>query len=76
MSDHTTEVATAVAAKAASVATYGGAGSAIFFGLTANEFGALCGVVIGFIGLVANIWFKHQHLKLAREQNGNSEENS
>ena len=76
MSDHTTEVATAVAAKAASVATYGGAGSAIFFGLTANEFGALCGVVIGLIGLVANIWFKHQHLKLAREQNGNSEENS
>ena len=76
MSDHTTEVATAVAAKAASVATYGGAGSAIFFGLTAKEFGALCGVVIGFIGLVANIWFKHQHLKLAREQNGNSEENS
>jgi|TARA_R110000868_G_scaffold325887_1_gene586746 hypothetical protein len=76
MSDHTTEVATAVAAKAASVATYGGAGSAIFFGLTANEFGALCGVAIGFIGLVANIWFKHQHLKLAREQNGNSEENS
>jgi hypothetical protein len=76
MSDHTTEVATAVAAKAASVATYGGAGSAIFFGLSANEFGALCGVVIGLIGLVANIWFKHQHLKLAREQNGNSEENS
>jgi hypothetical protein len=76
MSDHTTEVATAVAAKAASVATYGGAGSAIFFGLTANEFGALCGVAIGFIGLIANIWFKHQHLKLAREQHGNSEENS
>ena len=75
MSDHTTEVASAVAAKAASVATYGGAGSAIFFGLTANEFGALCGVAIGFIGLIANIWFKHQHLKLAREQNGNSEEN-
>jgi hypothetical protein len=65
-----------VAAKTASVATYGGAGSAIFFGLSANEFGALCGVVIGFIGLIANIWFKHQHLKLAREQHGNSEENS
>ena len=76
MSDHATEVASAVAAKAASVATYGGAGSAIFFGLSANEFGALCGVVIGLIGLIANIWFKHQHLKLAREQNGNSEENS
>jgi hypothetical protein len=65
-----------VAAKTASVATYGGAGSAVFFGLSANEFGALCGVIIGFIGLVANIWFKHQHLKLAREQHGNSQENS
>ena len=70
MSDHTTDVASAVAAKTASVATYGGAGSAVFFGLTANEFGALCGVIIGFVGLVANIWFKHQHLKLARQEAG------
>jgi len=77
MSDHTTEVASAVAAKASAVATYGGAGSAIFFGLSANEFGALCGVIIGFIGLVANIYFKYQHLQLARDQaNGNSQENS
>ncbi len=68
--------AEAIAAKTASVATYGGAGSAVFFGLSANEFGALCGVVIGFIGLIANIWFKHQHLKLAREQHGNSQENN
>ena len=70
--DNTAEIAT----KAASVATYGGAGSAIFFGLSANEFGALCGVVIGFIGLIANIYFKHQHLKLAREQHGNSQEDN
>jgi len=76
MEQHTAEAASAIAAKAASVATYGGAGSAIFFGLTANEFGALCGVVIGFIGLVANIYFKYQHLQLARDQHGNSEENS
>lgn len=70
MEQHTAEVASAVATKAASVATYGGASSAIFFGLTANEFGAICGVAIGFIGLVANIWFKHQHLKLARKEAG------
>ena len=67
MSDHTTEVATAVAAKAASVATYGGAGSAIFFGLTANEFAAICGVVIGVIGLIANIYFKQKHLEIAKK---------
>jgi hypothetical protein len=68
MDNHATEVASAVATKAASVATYGGAGSAIFFGLSANEFGALCGVIIGLVGLVANIYFKYQHLKLAREE--------
>jgi hypothetical protein len=68
MSNHTTEVASAVATKTASVATYGGAGSAVFFGLSANEFGALCGVIIGLVGLVANIYFKYQHLKLAREE--------
>lgn len=70
MENHTAEAASAVATKAASVATYGGASSAVFFGLTANEFGTLCGVVIGLIGLVANIWFKHQHLKLARKEAG------
>ena len=64
--DSTAEIAT----KTAAVATYGGAGSAVFFGLTANEFGAICGVAIGFIGLVANIWFKHQHLKLERKKSG------
>lgn len=67
---NTAEAASAVATKAASVATYGGASSAVFFGLTANEFGTLCGVVIGLVGLVANIWFKHQHLKLARKEAG------
>lgn len=70
MEQHTAEAASALATKASSVATYGGAGSAIFFGLTANEFGAICGVIIGVIGLIANIWFKHQHLKLARKEAG------
>ena len=68
--DNHTETASAVAAKAASVATYGGAGSAVFFGLSANEFGALCGVIIGLVGLIANIWFKHQHLQLERQKSG------
>ena len=76
MEQHTAEAASAIATKASSVATYGGATSAVFFGLTANEFGALCGVIIGFIGLVANIYFKYQHLQLARDQHGNSEENN
>jgi len=68
--ENTAEAASAIAAKASSVATYGGATSAIFFGLTANEFGALCGVAIGFVGLVANIWFKYQHLQVAKKEAG------
>lgn len=68
--ENTAEAASAIADKASSVATYGGATSAIFFGLTANEFGALCGVAIGFIGLVANIWFKYQHLQVAKKEAG------
>jgi hypothetical protein len=68
--ENTAEAASAIAGKASSVATYGGATSAIFFGLTANEFGALCGVAIGFIGLVANIWFKYQHLQVAKKEAG------
>ena len=67
MSSHTAEVTTAVAAKAANIATYGGASSAIFFGLTANEFAAICGVVIGIVGLIANIYFKQKHLELAKK---------
>ena len=70
MEQHTAEAASALATKASSVATYGGAGSAIFFGLTANEFGAICGVVIGIIGLVANIYFKYQHLQVAKKESG------
>ena len=70
MEQHTAEAASAVAAKASSLATYGGATSAIFFGLTANEFGAICGVVIGFVGLIANIWFKYQHLEVAKKEAG------
>jgi hypothetical protein len=68
--ENTSEAASAIAGKASSVATYGGATSAIFFGLTANEFGALCGVAIGFVGLVANIWFKYQHLQVAKKEAG------
>ena len=70
MDQHTAEAASAVAAKASSIATYGGASSAIFFGLTANEFGTLCGVVIGLIGLIANIYFKYQHLQVAKKESG------
>lgn len=53
--------------KTASAITYGGAGTAVFFGLTANEFAAIGGVVIALVGLLVNIWFKHQHLQIAKK---------
>lgn len=52
--------------KAASVTTYGGSVTAVFFGLTANEFAALGGLFVAIIGLLVNIWFKYEHLKIAR----------
>ena len=57
----------AVSTKIASAATYGGSGAAVIFGLTANEFAAISGVVIALCGLLVNIYFKHQHLKIAHK---------
>lgn len=56
-----------LATKAATAATYSGSGVAVIFGLTANEFAAMGGLAIAVIGLLVNIYFKHQHLKIARE---------
>jgi len=53
--------------KASTAATYGGSATAVFFGLTANEFAALGGLAIGVIGLLIGTWYKHQHLKIARK---------
>ena len=57
----------AVSTKIASAATYGGSSAAVIFGLTANEVAAISGVVIAICGLLVNIYFKHQHLKIAQK---------
>ena len=66
------ETAAATATKVAQTATYVGSASAVFFGLTANELAAIGGLILGFVGLVANtaitIYFKSRHLKLAQQQ--------
>jgi hypothetical protein len=54
--------------KAATTAQYGGSGAAVYFGLTANEIAAFGGLFIAIIGLAVNIWYKHQHLKIAKEK--------
>lgn len=53
-----------IAAASAKI-SYGGAGGAVFFGLTANEFAAIGGLCIGAIGLIINIifkWLAHREL--------------
>ena len=55
-------------AKVATTAQYGGSASAVYFGLTANEIAAFGGLIIAVIGLVVNIWYKNQHLKIAKKK--------
>ena len=55
-----------MADKAATTAAYAASGSAIVFGLSANELAALVGASIAIMTFVANLWFKYQHLQLAR----------
>jgi ABC-type proline/glycine betaine transport system permease subunit len=47
----------AIAAVANKV-TYSGAGGAVFFGMTANEFAAIGGLFIALIGLLVQVTFK------------------
>jgi ABC-type proline/glycine betaine transport system permease subunit len=47
--------------------TYSGAGGAIFFGMTANEFAAIGGLCLALIGLIVQITFKIMgHLELKK----------
>lgn len=58
----------AVITKAATAATYGGAGGAVVFGLTPSEWsviGVIGGLLIALAGYLTNTWFKQQHLKIA-----------
>lgn len=58
--------------KTSTAATYAAAGNAIFLGFTANELAALGGLFVAVLSMVVghgiNVWFKYQHLKLARER--------
>jgi hypothetical protein len=54
--------------KAATAATYAGSGGAVYFGMTANEIAAFGGLVIAVVGLIVNVWYKHQHLAIARKK--------
>lgn len=40
--------------------TYTGAGSAVFFGITAEFWGVIFGLIIGIAGLLVNWYYKHK----------------
>lgn len=55
-----------VAEKASQVATYGGSGTALAFGLTPGEWqavGVIGGLLIGVIGLCINAYFQSRRSK-------------
>lgn len=58
--------------KASATAAYGGSGAAVYFGMAAHELAAIGGLVVAVLGLVVNvsisIYFKRQHLQLARQR--------
>lgn len=59
--------------KTSTAMQYGGSGVAVYFGFTPDQWqviGVIGGLAIAALGFVVNVWFKHQHLKLAKQQMG------
>ncbi|WP_407280621.1 hypothetical protein U5817_10075 [Aromatoleum evansii] len=63
-----------VLTKTANTATLAAAGNAIYLGLTANELAAIGGLIVAVLSMVIghaiNVWFKYQHLQIARAKAG------
>ncbi|KAA9133596.1 hypothetical protein F3N42_03715 [Marinihelvus fidelis] len=47
--------------------TLAGSGSAVFFGLHANEFAAITGALIAILGFAYNIWVQERRLRIERK---------
>lgn len=58
---------------ATTAATYTASGSAVIFGLSANEFAAIAGVCIALFTFGLNWYYKHQQLKLMYERLKNNQ---
>lgn len=54
--------------KSATATTYLASGSALIFGLNASEFAAVVGAGVAILTFLVNLWFKAQHLKLAKKR--------
>jgi NADH:ubiquinone oxidoreductase subunit 5 (subunit L)/multisubunit Na+/H+ antiporter MnhA subunit len=41
-----------------------GAGGALVFGLTLNEFGVVVGIVVGVLGFLVQVYYRHKEFRL------------
>jgi len=55
------------AAIGAKVAVAAGSVSSVIFGFDANTVGVVCGLLIGFVGLIYNIWATERKLKILKK---------
>ena len=53
---------------AITAATYTASGSAVIFGLSANEFAAVAGACVALLTFALNWYYKYQQLKLITER--------
>ena len=53
---------------AMTAATYTASGSAVIFGLSANEFAAVSGACVALLTFALNWYYKYQQLKLITER--------
>lgn len=51
-----------------SAVAYASSGSAVFFGLTANEFAAVVGAVCAVLTFAVNWYYKRKHLKIIEKR--------
>lgn len=54
--------------KGATITTYLSGGGAVVCGLGVNEFAAIIGASVAVLTFWVNLWFKAQHLALAKAQ--------
>lgn len=57
---HTQDTLDATIAAAGSKATYAGASTSVAGWLLSSEAAALCGIILGVVGLLVNYWFRRR----------------
>lgn len=63
MNDQHHQTLDAALAAAGSKVTYTGAGTSLLGWLTSSEAGVVIGIVLGIVGLLVNLYFKHREDK-------------